>query len=187
MPDTVTLCGVAGSLRAGSYNRALLRAAAELAPPGLEIRVFDRVGEVPLYDADVEAEGDPDGVRALKEAIDAADGLLIATPEYNHGVAAVTKNLVDWASRPPRRSVLDGTPVGVMGATPGSTGTARAQSMLRQSFVFTNSPAMLQPEVLVSRAHERFDDEGRLMDERTREHLRTYLEALEAWVRSFRG
>jgi chromate reductase len=182
MPHPITLCGIAGSLRAGSYNRALLRAARELAPDDLTIRIFDRVGEIPLFDQDVEEEGDPEPVAALKEAIAAADGLLLATPEYNHGVPGVMKNLLDWASRPARDSVLDGKPTGILGATPGMTGTARAQSMLRQSLVFTNSPAMLQPEVLVARAHERFDDGGRLTHERTREFLGTYLEALRDWV-----
>ena len=188
MADPLVVYGIAGSLREGSYNRALLRAARELAPEDLEIRIFDGVGEVPLFDADVEKEGDPEGVTALKEAIGAADGLLLVTPEYNHGVAGVMKNLVDWASRPPRGSVLNGKPVGLMGATPGMTGTARAQSMLRQSLVFTNSPAMLQPEILVARAHEKFDGEGRLTDERTREYLSgTYLPALRDWVARFSG
>lgn len=182
MSETVILCGVAGSLREGSYNRALLRAARELAPEGLEIRIFDRVGEIPLFNQDVEEAGDPEAVAALKRAIAEADGLLLVTPEYNHGVPGVMKNLLDWASRPPRESVLDGKPTGILGATPGMTGTARSQSMLRQSLVFTNSPALLQPEVLVARAHEKFDDEGRLTHERTREFLGRYLEALRAWV-----
>src|ERR1043166_7383167 len=117
MGRPVRVCGIAGSLRKGSYNRALLRAAVELAPDGLEITVFERLGDVPLYNADVEAEGDPEPVVALKAAIRQADALLIATPEYNYGVPAALKNAVDWASRPPSKSVLDGKPAALMGAT----------------------------------------------------------------------
>ncbi len=180
---TVKILGIAGSLRAKSYNRALLRAAQELAPSDLGIEVFDEVGTLPLFNQDLETEGDPEPVARLKEAIRRNQGLLISTPEYNLSVPGVVKNLVDWASRPARESPLDGTPVGLMGATPGSTGTARAQSVLRQSFVFTNSPVLAQPEVLVGRARDRFDDEGRLTDDRTRDHLSRFLKALRDWVR----
>ena len=171
----------AGSLREGSYNRALLRAAQEEAPEGMTIEIFDLTG-VPLYNADLEAEGDPDRVTALKDGIRAADAVLIATPEYNHGVPAVTKNAVDWASRPPKDSPLDGKPVGIIGASPGMTGSARGQSQLRQAFEFTNSYCMPQPEILVARAHEKFDEEGRLTDEKTRSFLGNYLTAFEEWA-----
>lgn len=180
------VAGFAGSLRAGSYNRSLLRAAAELAPVGMEIDEIDISG-VPLFDADLEAAGDPPAVAGLKRRIGASHGLLIAAPEYNHGVAGVTKNAVDWLSRPPRASVLDRLPVGVMGASPGRTGTARGQSQLRQAFVFTNSFCLPQPEVLVAAAHEKFDEEGRLTDEPTRNHLRKFLEAFAGWVRLHRS
>lgn len=171
----------AGSLRGGSYNRALLRATQEVAPDNMTIELFDLAG-VPLYNADVEDEGDPERVTALKDGIRAADAVLIATPEYNHGVPAVTKNAVDWASRPPKDSSLDGKPVGIIGASPGMTGSARGQSQLRQAFEFTNSYCMPQPEILVARAHEKFDEEGRLTDEKTRTFLEKYLTALEAWT-----
>ena len=171
----------AGSLRTGSYNRALLRAAQEVAPDDMTIRIFD-LDDVPLFNADLEDEGDPESVAALKDGIRSADAVLIATPEYNHGVPAVTKNAVDWASRPPRDSSLDGKPIGILGASPGVTGTARGQSQLRQSFVFTNSYCMPQPEILVYRAHEKFDDDGRLTDEKTREYLGKYLVALAKWA-----
>lgn len=174
----VAVCGFAGSLREGSYNRALLGAARELAPAGVEVSVFDRMDEVPLYDADVEAEGDPDGVRALKGAIDEADALLVVTPEYNHGVPAVTKNAVDWASRPPRPHVLDGKPTAIMGASTGGLGTVRSQMMLRTSLAALNAPTVSQPQVLVSRAHEKFDGDGRLTDEATRSRVVDLLEAL---------
>jgi chromate reductase len=171
----------AGSLRDGSFNRALLRAAQEEDPEGMTIEIFDLTG-VPLYNADLEAEGDPERVTALKDGIRSADAVLIATPEYNHGVAAVSKNAVDWASRPPRNSPLDEKPIGIIGASPGMGGSARGQSQLRQAFEFTNSYCMPQPELLVARAHEKFDDNGRLTDEKTRSYLGRYLAALEDWV-----
>ena len=185
MTDTLRILGVAGSLRAGSYNRALLRAAVRLAPEGMEIEVFDLL-EVPLYNGDVEAAGDPPGVMGFKQAISAADGVLMVTPEYNHGVPGVMKNAVDWASRPPGQAVLGGKPVGLIGASPGITGTARGQSQLRQAFEFTDSYCMPQPELLVFKAHEKFDAEGRLIDETTAEFLRKYLVAFGDWVRRFR-
>jgi chromate reductase len=182
--NPVRILAFAGSLRRASYNRSLLAAAQELAPPTLSLEVFDLI-DVPLYNGDVEAQGDPPAVQALKAAIAAADGVLIATPEYNHGVPAVTKNAVDWASRPPRGAPLGGKPVGIIGASPGQTGAARGQSQLRQAFEFTNSYCMPQPELLVFRAHEKFDDAGRLTDEATRTYLGRYLTAFEAWVRRF--
>ena len=186
--DTASLrvLGIAGSLRAGSFNRMLLRAAAELAPAGMEIRSFD-IAPFPLYNADVEAQGDPEPVAALKAAIRDADALLVATPEYNFGVPGVLKNAVDWASRPPDKTPLRGKPAAIMGASPGATGTARAQLQLRQAFVFTQTPAVLAPEVLVARAHEKFDKEGRLTDEPTRGFVRKLLLALQDWTLRLRG
>jgi chromate reductase len=178
------ILGIAGSLRQGSYNRALLRAAAERAPEGMAIEIFELAG-VPLYNGDVEAQGDPEGVVRLKAAIRAADGVLMATPEYNHGVPGVMKNSVDWASRPPGDAVLNGKPVGIIGASPGITGTARGQSQLRQAFEFTNSFCMPQPELLVFKAHEKFDGDGNLTDAATADHLGRYLAAFAAWVRRF--
>jgi chromate reductase len=163
MTDDVRVLGVAGSLRLGSLNRALLRAAAKLAPAGITIEPFD-LADVPLYNGDVEAAGDPPGVAAFKDAIRAADAVLFVTPEYNHGVPGVMKNAVDWASRPARDAALNGKPVGIIGASPGATGTARGQSQLRQAFEFTNSFCMPQPEILVFRAHEKFNADGELTD-----------------------
>jgi len=185
MTDSLRILGVAGSLRRASLNRALLRAATELAPEGVVVETFD-LGDVPLYDGDVEAAGDPDGVTAFKAAIRAADGVLFACPEYNHGVPGVMKNAVDWASRPPAGAALSGKPVGIIGASPGQTGSARGQSQLRQAFEFTNSYCMPQPEILVFRAHEKFDAEGRLTDENTRKYLARYMAALAAWIARFR-
>ena len=183
--STLKVLGIAGSLRAGSYNRALLRAAQELAPAGMEISTFD-LAPIPLYNGDVEEKGDPDPVAALKAAIRQADALLIATPEYNFGVPGVLKNAIDWASRPPRGSVLQGKPAAIMGATPGMGGTGRAQMALRQSFVFTQTYALLAPEVLVARAHEKFDASGRLTDEPTRKFVSQLLVALAQWAPRFK-
>src|SRR5262245_60268308 len=124
----VRVLGIAGSLRRGSFNRSLLAAAVELAPEELEIRVFEGLGEIPLYDADVEAAGEPPPVVALKTAISESDALLIATPEYNHSIPGLLKNAIDWASRPAGRSVLNGKPVGMIGATPGLGATIRGSS-----------------------------------------------------------
>src|ERR671914_3099767 len=165
--DMLRVLGFAGSLRARSYNGALLRSAQELAPAGMAIEIYESI-ELPLFNEDIEAQGDPGPVAAFKQAIRMADALLIATPEYNHGVPGVLKNAIDWASRPPRDSVLAGKPAAIFGASPGITGTARAQSQLRQAFVFTNTPALTQPEILVFRAHEKFDADGNLVDEPTR-------------------
>jgi chromate reductase len=181
----VRVLGVAGSLRQASFNRALLRAAQSLAPAGMTLDAFD-LKAVPLYDGDVEAAGDPPGVAAFKAAIHAADAVLFVTPEYNHGVPGVMKNAVDWASRPPRDAALNRKPVGIIGASPGQTGSARGQSQLRQAFEFTNSYCMPQPEILVFRAHEKFDDDGRLIDETTVKYLAAYLEAFAVWIERFR-
>lgn len=184
--SALRIAGIAGSLRAGSYNRGLLRAAVELAPDGMAIAPFDLI-DVPLYNGDVEAAGDPSGVSALKAAIRGADGILFVTPEYNHGVPGVMKNAIDWASRPPRDAVLSGKPVALIGASPGMTGTARGQSQMRQAFEFTNSYCMPQPELLVFRAHEKFDEEGKLTDDVTRAYLGKFLAAFALWVERFRG
>ena len=181
---TLNILAFAGSLRTGSYNGALLRAAQELAPAGMAISIYDII-DVPLYNGDVEAQGDPEAVVRFKQAIREADGVLMATPEYNHGVPGVMKNAVDWASRPPRSAPLGGKPVAILGASPGTTGTARGQSQLRQAFEFTNSYAMPQPEILVFKAHEKFSPDGTLTDESTRVHLQAFLVAFDAWIRRF--
>lgn len=178
--------GIAGSLRAGSYNRGLLRAAQELAPAGMSIAIFD-LGEIPLYNADTEARAFPDSVVQLKSAIARADALLIATPEYNYSVPGVLKNALDWASRPPEESPLRGKPVAITGASTGAFGTVRAQLHLRQVCVATHMLPLNRPEVLVTRAQDKFDASGRLTDESTRKILRQLLEALASWTARLRA
>jgi chromate reductase len=154
----------------------------EAAPSGVLVRPFDLM-DVPMFNADVEAQGDPPEVRALKEAIRAADALLIATPEYNHCIPGVLKNAIDWASRPARASALTGKPVAIMGASPGRGGTARAQAQLRDGLTYTNGYVLPLPEVLVPLAEERFDEEGSLTDADTRIEIRDLLVALVSWTR----
>ena len=165
----------AGSLRRGSYNRALLREAKELAPPMLHIVIHELDG-IPLYNDDIEAAGAPPSVVQLRRAVRESDALLIATPEYNHGVPGVLKNTIDWLSRPLRDNALNGKVAALIGASPGLTGTARGQAQLRQALGATNTYALLQPEVLVARAHEKFDADGRLTDQATRDVLATFLQ-----------
>ncbi|HYM91071.1 MAG TPA: NADPH-dependent FMN reductase [bacterium] len=177
--------GIPGSLRRLSYNRGLLLAAQEVAPAGMAIEIAD-LAAIPLYNADVEAEGDPPPVQAFKAAIAAADALLIATPEYNHLLSGVLKNAIDWASRPPSHTVLRHKPVAVLGASDGAVGTARAQLALRQTLASTESYVLLRPQVLVANARDRFDASGRLTDERTRGSIRALLDALGEWAERFR-
>lgn len=179
---TVSILGIAGSLRQASFNRGLIRAAVELAPPGATITSWD-LGDIPLFNEDIEAIGDPPAVAAFKQAIARADALLIATPEYNHCVPGVLKNAIDWASRPSRQSVLSNKPVAVLGASTGRSGTARAQAHLRDGLAYTNGLVLPLPEVLVGLAPSKFDDDGNLLDQETRTEVRDLLVSLAAWTR----
>jgi chromate reductase len=183
---TFHLQGIPGSLRAGSYNRALLRAATEVLPPGVSLDLF-QLDDIPLYNADVQSQGDPEPVEELKRRIMVADALLIATPEYNYSIPGVLKNALDWASRPPKTCCLRKKPIGIVGASSGESGTMRGQLALRQMFVFTDSLVMAQPELRVPNAGQRFDAEGRLTDDELRERLRVYLVALVEWARLVGG
>ncbi len=181
----LTVLGFAGSLRQGSYNKAALRAAQELSPPGMTIESFD-LAPIPIYNDDVRLQGYPPAVEEFRARIKAADALLIVTPEYNHSIPGVLKNAIDWASRPPDQP-FNGKPIAIMGVSPGVLGTVRAQMHLRQSFVFLNGLLLSQPEVLIGNAGNRFDAEGKLTDESTREFVRKLLDALAAWTRRLRG
>ncbi len=174
--------GVAGSLRKSSLNRALLRALRDELPAGVELDVFEGIGELPLFDADISYDPAPAAVTALKDALAGADGLVIATPEYNYSIPGVLKNALDWATRPMSTSPLRQLPVALMGAAAGMSGTIRAQYHLRQILVYTDCRVLAQPEIFVARAHERFDAEGRLTCDATRALLRTYAESFAAWV-----
>lgn len=171
----------AGSLRRRSFNRALIEAAREIAPPGLTIETVE-IGGLPFYDADLEAQGDPPPVTGFKTALASADGVLIATPEYNDGIPGVLTNALDWGSRLPGRSPLAGKPVLVMGASPSQVGTARAQLHLRQVLAHVQARVLPPPELLVARAHERFDAELHLTDEGTRRLLADLLRRFAIWI-----
>ena len=171
---------ISGSLRRGSFNSSLLRAAKELAPNGMHIEIYEGLREIPPYDNDVHEKGDPVIIRALKASIAAADGLLIATPEYNYGIPGVLKNAIDWVSRP--ENPMNGKPTAIMGASPGNFGTVRAQLALRQSFLFTNNAVMSRPELLVFGANKRFSESGKLTDEDTKRFLLEFLQAFEQWI-----
>lgn len=174
----------AGSLRKGSLNKSLLMAVKELAPEHMNITIFDLEG-ISLFNEDVEAEGDPDRVAEFKETILQADGILIASPEYNHGMTGITKNAIDWASRPPKNPVMRYKPGGVMGASPGITGTARSQEQLRQALKALGAYCMPSPELLLFRAREKFDENGTLTDESTRKFISKYLNDFSEWVEKF--
>jgi chromate reductase len=180
--DQMRIVGFAGSLRRASYNRGLIRAASESAPGGIVVDVFD-LAEIPFYNQDVEDAGEPPSVVAFKRAIAEADALLVATPEYNHGVPGVLKNAIDWASRPRVTSPLRDKAVAVVGASPGQGSTARAQAQLRDAFVFTGACVMPQPELLVAAAASHFDDDGNLTDPALRSSLVELVEALRVWTR----
>lgn len=185
MASTFSILGFAGSLRQGSYNKALLRAAGELLPTGAKLEIFDLDG-IPLFNQDLEMEP-VDRVVEFKAAIRAADALLISTPEYNYSMSGVLKNALDNASRPYGDNALDGKPVGIMGASIGMLGTARAQYHLRQCCVTWNMYPLNQPEVMVPSVHKKIDDQGRLIDQVTRDMIAKLLEALIVWTRQLKG
>jgi NAD(P)H-dependent FMN reductase len=179
-----TIVGIAGSLRRASYNAMLLRAAAESAPQGTTLEIAS-IREFPLYDADLEAEhGIPAAVGQLKDRIAAADGLLIATPEYNNSMPGVLKNAIDWLSRPnadiPR--VFRGLPLGFIGATPGMGGTLLSQAAWLPVWRILGVVPFFEGRVIVSGAAKVFDDSGRIADPATAGRLREYVEAFAVFV-----
>jgi len=171
---------ISGSLRRASFNSGLLRAAQEVAPDGMEITIFD-IKPLPFYDGDLEAEGDPASVVALKSAVRDADAVLFATPEYNWGTSGALKNAIDWASRDREEGSLMGKPVTIIGAG-GRAGTARAQMQLLETLGETGSIVMVKPGLLIQAfAPETFDAEGNVIDEKTKELLRTHLDEFTNW------
>jgi chromate reductase len=178
MVEPVHILGFAGSLRKDSYNKALLRVAAELIPKDAVFATFDLEG-IPPFNQDLITQP-PGKVEDFKSRIREADAILIATPEYNYSIPGVLKNAIDWASRPPTDNVFYDKPVAIMGASTGMLGTARAQYHLRQCFVFLNMHAVNEPEVMVSYAREKIDANGRLKDEKTRRLIAELVESLIA-------
>jgi chromate reductase, NAD(P)H dehydrogenase (quinone) len=178
------IVGVSGSLRHGSYNTALLRAAARVAPAGASVELAS-IREVPLYDGDLEAQsGVPAAVEALKDRIAGADGLLLATPEYNNSVPGVLKNAIDWLSRPPADipRVFGDRPVAIVGATPGRGGTALAQSAWLPILRALRARPWFGPRVMVSGARKVFDDSGALVDEQIERQLEDFMAGFVAFI-----
>lgn len=179
-PKPIKIVGIAGSLREKSFNRALLRAAQALASEGSEVEIA-HVEDFPLYSADVQEQGFPEGVQRVTRQLVQADAVLLVTPEYNYSVSGVLKNALDWISRVPEEP-LKGKPVSIMGASMGMLGTARAQYHLRQILVFLQSHVLNGPEVFVGVAQEKFDESLNLVDESTRNHVAKHMAALSAWA-----
>jgi len=168
---------VSGSLRADSYNTLLLRAATEVAPEGVEVELWRGIGELPIYDQDLEEAAAPPSVRRLREDWASADAILFATPEYNGSVPGGLKNAIDWASRPKFAAALTNRTVAVVGASPGQFGALWAQADLKKVLGVAGA-RVVGTEIPVARAHERFDGEGRLVDDELREQLRLHLATL---------
>jgi chromate reductase, NAD(P)H dehydrogenase (quinone) len=181
MGKSVRILGISGSLRRQSYNRGALRAAVELAPEGATIETFELDG-IPGFSEDDE-QNPPAKVVELKRRVREADAVLFVTPEYNYSIPGVLKNAIDWASRPYGDSAWAGKPAAIMGASVGAIGTARAQYHLRQVMVFLDMFPVNQPEVMIADASQRFDADGNLTDEETREHVRRLIQSLVDWTR----
>lgn len=177
------IIGISGALRKGSYNAALLRAAVELAPEGLGIEIAS-IRELPVYDGDVEAAAFPDVVRALKDRIAGADGLLLVTPEYNNGVPGSFKNAIDWLSRPSKDTarVFGGKPVALMGATPGGGGTILAQAAWLPILRTLGTNVFAGPRVMIAHCANVFDESGTLKDEPTRAQVKKLLDGFAAFI-----
>lgn len=180
MGNKISIFGFAGSLRKESYNRSLLKAAAELVPPDGILEIFDLEG-IPPFNQDLETHP-PEKVKEFKAKIKAADAILIVTPEYNYSIPGVLKNAIDNASRPPGDNAFDRKPVAIMGASIGMLGTARAQYHLRQSCVWLNMYPLNKPEVMVPLAQDKFNANGQLMDQKTKEKIKELLNALVVWT-----
>ena len=178
----VALLGICGSLRRSSLNRALLVAVGETLPQGATLELWDSL-DLPIFNSDL---GEPASVAALKAAMTKADGIVFAVPEYNYSIPGGLKNALDWLSSPPRLSPLRGKPVALVGAASGMSGTIRAQNHMRQMLVFSDTPCMNQPEVLIPRAQDRFDGDGRLTDDSTRTLLARFGEAFVTFVARYR-
>ena len=175
----VALVGISGSMRKASLNRALLVAVAEMLPPGVTLEILDGVLDLPIFNSDL---ADPDKVTHLKTELASAAGVVFAVPEYNYSIPGGLKNLLDWLSRPPASSPLRRKPIAMVGAATGMSGTIRAQLHLRQMMLYSDAAVLGQPEVLIPRAQDRFDAEGRLTDESTRVLLEKFGAAFVQFV-----
>lgn len=181
----MTILAISGSLRSGSFNTGLLRTAPSLLPDGMSFQLADLRG-IPFFDADIETSGMPDAVAVFKQQINDADGVLIATPEYNFSYTGVIKNALDWASRGPVRPFMD-KPVAVVGASTGNFGAVRAQTDMRRLLHGMGAHVMPKPELLITQAATKFDTNGLLIDEATLNVYRTLLERFGTFMRAFKA
>ena len=173
---------IVGSLRAASWNRKIAQVLIALAPPSLQPEIVE-IGQLPLYNQDYDDEGKPAGEwTAFRERMRTFDAVLFVTPEYNRSVPGVLKNAIDVGSRPFGKSVWNGKPGAVVSVTPGVYGGFGANHHLRQSLVFLNVPCLQMPEVYIGEVAKKFDDEGQLTDDRTRQLLETFMKTYAAWV-----
>jgi len=181
MTAPLNVLAIPGSLRRASWNRRLLQQAAVLAGPRLHLEVYEHLRDLPMFDEDLEAStaGGPDAVRRLRAAVAAADGLLIATPEYNHSLPGVLKNAIDWLSRAAPAEVLAGKPVAIVGASSGRWGTRLAQAALRQVLTASEAAVLPAPMLFIRDAAQAFDAAGRFVDEAA---LRAVLDAFDGWI-----
>jgi len=179
----MNVLGISGSLRRESHNTSLLRAAAELLPDGVELELWDGLKAVPPYDEDDDVEPAPAAVAQLRDTIAGADAILFATPEYNHSVPGQLKNAIDWASRPLATNPLRNKPVAVVGASMGAFGAVWAQAELRKVLAATGA-RVIDGEVAVGHAHQKFDSGGRLTDEPLDEALAEVIDALVTVTRA---
>jgi chromate reductase len=180
MTDALTFAAYVGSLRKGSYNKMLLNALVSLAPPNVRIQVLD-ISQVPLFNMDLEKDP-PAAVTRMREAIRAADGLIIVSPEHNGIIPATTKNVIEWASRPPDDSVLEGKPAAILGGSTGGFGTVKAQLVIRQIGTVEEVYFLIEPEVRVARINTKFNDKGELVDEALKVQLTEFLDAFVRWT-----
>ena len=179
MIEKTRILGIAGSLRKDSFNRGVLRAAAELVPDNAEIDIFELDG-IPAFNQDDE-KSPPQKVAEMKQKVREADAILFVTPEYNYSIPGVLKNAIDWASRPYGDSAWAGKPAAIMGASVGAIATARAQYHLRQVMVFLDMHPLNHPEVMIGNCSDKFNTAGDLTDEATREFIRKQLVKLVEW------
>lgn len=173
--------GISGSLRKDSYNRVLLRAMAQEQREDMDVSIFN-LKHIPLFNADIEVNGDPEAVEDFKEAIREADGLLIVTPEYSHGMPGVLKNALDWASSMTNENVMDGKPAFVLGASPAKLGAAFSQAQVKQSLAAAGALVLQQPELYIGQVNKKVDDAGTLTDEDTKSALQQSLDDFSSWI-----
>ena len=180
--STIRIGGISGSLRKGSYNLMLLRAAADLMPEEVQYEEIP-IGDLPLYNQDLDGDRPPEAVQVFRERVKRTDGLLFAVPEYNYSLTGALKNALDWASRPVAESGLFDKPAAIMGASQGTFGTVRAQLHFRHVAVFTNMHLVNKPEVLVRDPQAKFSPDGRLQDEDTRKLVSQLVTELVRWTK----